>query len=278
MQDKILFGTAGVPYSTQKKDSISGIERVKELGLKAMELEFVRGVHMSEKTAEAVGKTAEENDVRLSVHAPYFINLNSEENKKIEASKKRIWDSVKVGEIAGAEIVTFHPAFLGKSSREECMDSVEKALVEILEKMEREKMEIRLAPETTGKGNVFGSLEETLELCRRLKGVQPMIDFAHLHARCNGCLKAKKDFEELIEKIPKKFLANLRMHASGINYSEKGERNHLTMKESDFAYKEFLKALKSKKVSGVVICESPNLEDDALLMKRYWKKLIFADF
>ena len=77
MQDKILFGTAGVPYSIQKKDSISGIERVKELGLKAMELEFVRGVHMSEKTAEAVGKTAEENDVRLSVHAPYFINLNS---------------------------------------------------------------------------------------------------------------------------------------------------------------------------------------------------------
>tara|TARA_Y100000310_G_scaffold342316_1_gene445003 strand:+ start:2888 stop:3715 length:828 start_codon:yes stop_codon:yes gene_type:complete len=273
VKSELLFGTAGVPHSAKARSSVEGIERIKELGLDAMELEFVRGVNMGKDTARAVKKVAVENKVALSVHAPYYINLNSEDKKKTEASKKRLWDSLVVGEEAGAEIVTFHPAYLGKSSREECIQAVEKALEELLEKLEKEDMQIKLAPETTGKNSVFGSLKETLELCKRLKGVQPMIDFAHLHARCNGCLKDKKDFLELLNRVPATYLKRLRMHVSGINYSDKGERNHLNMSEADFAYKEFLKALKAKKVAGVIICESPNLEGDALLMKEEWKRI-----
>ncbi len=273
MGSRIIFGTAGVPISSKARDSVAGIERVKELGLGAMEVEFVRGVRMGEETARKVGKAAEENGIALSVHAPYFINLNSEEAEKREASRKRIWESLRIGEICGAEIVTFHPAYVGKSSREQCMQAVEEALGELLDKLEKEGMKIQLAPETTGKNSVFGSLEETLELCRRLKGLLPMPDFAHLHARCNGCLREKKDFVKLIEKIPPKYLGRLHMHASGINYSEKGERNHLEMEESDFNYKAMLEALKEKSVSGVIISESPNIEGDALRMKRYWAKL-----
>lgn len=270
---KLLFGTAGVPHSSKGSDSVSGIRRVRELKLDAMELEFVRGVHMNKETARQVAKAAKENNVVLRVHAPYFINLNSEEKNKVEASKKRIWESLAIGEICGAEIVTFHPAYFGKSSKEECMQAVEEALSDLLEKMEKDGMRIKLAPETTGKHSAFGNLEETLELCRRLPELQPMVDVSHLHARCNGCLRGKKDFTQLLEKIPAKYLKRLHMHASGINYNEKGERNHLNMKESDFAYNAFLEALSEKVASGIVICESPNLEGDALLMKEIWEKM-----
>jgi deoxyribonuclease-4 len=136
MTSKIEFGTAGIPISSKERNSVAGIERVKELGLDAMEIEFVRGVRMGEETARQVGKTAAENGIALSVHAPYFINLNSEEKEKVEASKRRIWNSLRIGEICGAETVTFHPAFLGKSSREQCMQSVEEALGELLDRLE----------------------------------------------------------------------------------------------------------------------------------------------
>ncbi len=273
MASKILFGTAGVPISTKSRDSVSGIKRVRELGLDAMELEFVRGVSMGQETAKKVAKTAMEENIVLSVHAPYYINLNSEDAKKKQASKKRIWDSMEIGNICGAQTVTFHPAFYGTGSKEECMKEVENALNELADKAREKGFGVKLAPETTGKNSVFGSLDETVELCRRVKGILPMPDFAHLHARCNGCLKKKQDFVKLIEKIPRKYLGELHMHASGINYSEKGERNHLTMEESDFNYKAMLEALKAKRVSGVIICESPNIEKDALLMKKFWEKL-----
>lgn len=274
----MLFGTAGVPHSSGRPDSISGIERISALGLDAMELEFVRGVHMSGETARAVGKAANDSNVMLRVHAPYFINLNSAEKKKIEASRKRIFDSARIGEICGARIVTFHPAYYGAGGREECMHAVENAVNDILAGMEKQKMRIRLAPETTGKGSQFGSLPETLELCRRVPEIMPMIDFSHLHARENGRFKAKKDFAEAINEIKqanKRFLGNLQMHVSGINFGAKGELNHMNMQEkgNTFNYKWLLEALHEAQASGCIICESPNLEEDALLMKKYWETL-----
>ncbi len=274
----MLFGTAGVPHSSGRPDSISGIERISALKLDAMELEFVRGVHMGAETAQAVGKAAQENNVMLRVHAPYFINLNSAEKNKIVASKKRIFDSARIGEICGAKIVTFHPAYYGASNKEECMQAVENAINDILEGMEKEKMRIMLAPETTGKGSQFGSLSETLELCRRVPEIMPMVDFSHLHARDNGRFKAKKDFVDAINEIKradKKFLGNLQMHVSGINFSAKGERNHMNLQEegNTFNYKWLLEALHEEDASGCIICESPNLEEDALLMKKYWERL-----
>ncbi len=274
----MLFGTAGVPHSSGGPDSISGIERIASLQLDAMELEFVRGVHMGGETAEHVGKAAQENNVMLRVHAPYFINLNSAEKEKIEASKKRILESARIGELCGARIVTFHPAYYGGSGGKECMRAVENALNDILAGMGKQKMRIRLAPETTGKGSQFGSLTETLELCRRVPEIVPMVDFSHLHARENGRFKAKKDFAEAINEIrqaDRKFLENLQMHVSGINFSAKGERNHMNLQDSgnSFNYKWLLEALHEAQASGCIICESPNLEEDALLMKKYWESL-----
>jgi deoxyribonuclease IV len=268
----ILFGTAGIPHSSKKKDSISGIERIKEIGLKAMELEFVYGVSMKKETAELVKKQAQKNLVKLSVHAPYYVNLNAEKKEKIEASKKRVLDSCRIGYIAGASTVLFHPGFYLKDSKEQTFNAVKKAVEEIISAMKEEKIRLDLRLETTGKHSAFGSLEEVVEISEQT-GAKPCIDFSHLHARCNGCLKKQGDFEELLEKIPEKFLKNLHMHVSGINYSEKGERNHLNLEESDFQYKELLNALHDKKVSGTIICESPNLEDDAMLMQKHWKNI-----
>jgi len=273
---KMLFGTAGIPISAKKRDSVSGIERVRELGLEAMELEFVRGVNMGEEAAKEVKKAALENNVSLSVHAPYYINLNSGEKEKLEASKKRIMDSARIGELCGAEIVTFHPAYFQKQPEKEVLEKVSGIIAGLAEEIEKNDWGIMLAPETTGKGSQLGSLRETIELCKRAKGVLPMVDFAHLHARGNGRFKSKKDFKEAIEEIPAKCLGFLYMHASGINYSAKGERNHMEMNDNGntFNYKWFLEALHEEKVSGRIICESPNIEEDAMLMQKYWKGLV----
>lgn len=272
----IIFGTAGAPHSAKGTGSAEAAAQVRRLGLGAMELEFVYGVHMGKQAAEEVRKAADKNNIVLSVHAPYYINLNSKEKAKIEASKKRILDSARIGALAGARKVTFHPAFYGGMGKGEAMNNVVHALEEIIATLKKEKIKITLSPETTGKGAQLGSLEETLEMCERVKGLEPMIDFAHLHARGNGCMKTERDFEQALEKVRgtnSSFLKNLQMHVSGIKYSEKGERNHLNLEDSDFKYKAMFSALKGFGVSGVIICESPNLEDDALLMQKYYARL-----
>ena len=275
IKQKMLFGTAGIPISSKKRDSVNGIKRVRELGLEAMELEFVRGVNMGKETAELVKKAAEKEEIMLSVHAPYYINLNSKESEKVKASRKRIMDSANIGELCGAKIVTFHPAYFQKMDEKEVLEKVAGVLSEMAEEIEKKDWKIRLAPETTGKPSQLGSLKETIALCKKAKGLLPMIDWSHLHARDNGRFKSEKDFEKAIEEIPEKYRKFLYMHASGIRFSAKGERNHLEMEDEDnsFNYKWFLKALCKKKVSGRIICESPNIEEDALLMQKYWKGL-----
>ncbi len=275
MAGKILFGTAGVPHSASERDSISGIERIRALGLGAMELEFVYGVHMKKDAAEQVHTAMEKESVLLSVHAPYYINLNSEEKQKIAASKQRIFESARIGSIAGAKKIVFHPGFFGKMKAKETFENIAGGIEEIAEKMKAEKINAILAPELTGKPTQFGSLRELLQLTERIKGIELTVDFSHLHARTNGSLKAKKDFEKVLREIKDfdaELLKHLHMHVSGIKYSEKGERNHLTLqdKANDFGYKLLLQALHDFNVSGTIICESPNLEADAMLMKEFF--------
>ena len=277
MKNGILFGTAGVPLSTAKRDTLSGIERVKALGLQAMELEFVHGVRMKPELAGEVKKIAEKNDISLSIHGPYYINLNSKEPEKRGASRTRILDSVKIGSHAGAHCVTFHPAFFQEMDTEQVFQTVKKQLEKILDEREKKKYTTAIKPETTGKPTQFGSLTELLRMYSEI-GIPPYIDFSHVHARDNGRFKKKEDvrkaFEE-VEKADSKLLKSLNMHMSGIAYSEKGERNHLVLqdKANDFPYKWVLENLKEFSCKGTVICESPDMERDALLMQKYFETL-----
>jgi len=272
--NKLLFGTAGIPVST-KGDTIQGIKDVKKLGLGVMELEFVRSINISKEKAPEVNKTAKESDVVLTCHAPYFINLNALEKAKLEASKKRILDSARRSFESGAYSVCFHPGFYMKMEPAKVYENVKKECQEIMKILKSEGVDIWVRPETTGKGTQFGSFQELAKLTSEIEGMMPCVDFSHVHARSGGKYNTKEEFKQVLEAIEKfhgkEGLQNMHIHLSGIAYTEKGERNHLILKESDMNYKDLLKVWKDFKIAGVVISESPNIEADALLMKKVYE-------
>ena len=274
---ELLFGTAGAPYSSAKGTTIEGIRRVKELGLGCMEIEFVRGVKMGANSAKEVQKKATYENVALSVHAPYYINLNSPEPEKIDASIKRIYDSALIGSICGARSIVFHPAYYQKDNPEDVFSRVLQKLQELTARMAEEGIDAILRPETTGKPTQFGSLDETLNMCSQLEKVLPCIDFAHLHARSNGKENSYEEFAAVFEKVEnvlgREALENMHVHISGIEYGPKGEKNHLRLQESDLKYVELLQVFKDFRVKGLVISESPDNEGDALLLKKTYREL-----
>jgi len=267
-----LFGTGGIPISTKNPDIHEGIKQVNSLGLEAMELEFVHSVFIKKDNAEKVNETAEKQKVVLTAHASYYINLNSTEKQKIGASKSRIIQAAKIAYLCGGYSVCFHPGYYMKSTNEQAYEMFRKEIKYVMNSLKDENIKIWVRPETTGKVSQIGSFEECLKISKDVEGVLPCIDFAHLHARTNGKNNTKEEFHEILTKyekaLGKKALENMHIHMSGINYGEKGEKNHLVLKDSDMNYKDLMKTLKEFKCKGVIICESPNLEKDALLMKK----------
>ncbi len=274
--ERLLFGTAGIPHSTPEKSTVSAVERIAELGLGCMEIEFVKGVQMKENVAAEVAKTAKANDVKLSAHAPYYINLNAKEPEKIEASKERILHAAKIASICGAQSVVVHTAFFMGDSLEVAYPKIKHNMGDILEIMRRAGIQITIRPEVMGKGSQFGTVDDVIRLCSDLNGTAPCIDFAHNHA-LNGEMNTYSEFTGVLEKLEsglgKSALENMHIHCSGIKYGLKGELKHLDLEESDLNYKELLQALKDFDVRGLLICESPSLEDDALLMQEYYNSL-----
>jgi deoxyribonuclease-4 len=279
MEKNILrFGTGGVPLSAKSRDSIDGLKRLKELGLDHMELEFVHGVRMSEEKAELIGQTAKELGISLTVHGPYYINLNSPEPEKRRASITRIVDSCRIGALAGVKSVCFHAAFNLNQQPEQVFENVLVEMMEIEAILEKEKIDnLFLAPETTGKPTQFGDIDELLLLAKELKQTRVCVDFAHYFARNAGVYNSYEEFLELIKKIRHELgeeaLSDLHIHYSGIAYGAKGEKNHLGLLDSEFNWKKMLKALKHMNVGGYMVCESPNLEEDALLAKEYYDSI-----
>ncbi|HPW16966.1 MAG TPA: TIM barrel protein [Candidatus Aminicenantes bacterium] len=270
----LLFGTAGVPFSAEDPSTLAGIERVKALGLDGQEIEFVQGVAMGLDTARKVRERAEALGVRLSVHAPYHINLNSEDPGKRLASQERLLKTARIGEACGATSAVFHAAFYGQDPPEKAYEAVRSGLRTVLSILRRERLGITLRVETMGKRAQFGSLDEVLSLCRDLEGLQPCLDFSHLHAR-EGKINSYSEFEQVLRKVARKLgpraLRNAHIHIAGIHYGDRGEIKHLNLGETDFRYDEWLQALRDLGVEGMVVCESPNLEADAVMLKRLYR-------
>jgi deoxyribonuclease-4 len=269
----LLFGTAGVPLSTSEDSSLAAIERIKALGLDCLEIEFVKGVKMGFDTARKVREKAAALGVRLSVHAPYFINLNSEDPGKRLSSQERLLNTARVGAACGAGSVVFHAAFYGKDSAEKTYEAVKAELKTLLSIVRTERLPVTLRIETMGKRSQFGSLDEVLMLCHDIDGLQPCLDFSHLYAR-EGKVNSYTDFHRVLSKVARKLgpraLRNVHIHIAGIHYGDKGEIKHLNLEEADFRYDEWLQALRDLAVEGLVICESPNLEEDALMLKKLY--------
>lgn len=266
--EHLLFGTAGTPLSSKGNDSLSGIQRIHELGLGCMELEFVRGVKMGERTARKIGEAAKKLDIRLSAHAPYYINLNSD-GETLAKSKERILNSARIGSLCGAQSVVIHAGFCQKDTPSAVYEKIKKQLIEITGQLELEGVEITLRIETMGRNSQFGNLEEVLEITE-VKGVLPCIDFSHLHA-LTGKNNSREEFGFILgrveDRLGREGLDNMHIHVSGIEYSEKGEKRHLVFAESDFKYRELAGAFSDFDIKGMVISESPNLEEDALSLK-----------
>jgi len=266
----LLFGTGGTPHSAKTNTTIDGIKRIAELKLGCMEVEFVQGVRMGEAGARLVAETAAREGVRLSAHAPYFINLNAHEPEKVRASQDRIIQTARIASLCGAESIVFHAAFYLGDSPGEVYTRVRESLKEVMHQLKRKNNRVWVRPEIAGKPSQFGNLEEVLDLCAELERVAPCIDFAHWHAR-TGAFNSYPEFASILQRVKERLgraaLDNMHIHISGITYGEKGEVKHLNLKESDFQYTELLQALKVYDAQGIVICESPNLEVDALLLQ-----------
>lgn len=275
--NKLHFLTAGLPLISENKGYKKGLNIIKEMDLDGLEVEFVHGVRMNEANQTLVNAFANEEDKLVTCHGPYYINLNSQEPEKIDASVERILETARMGKIIGAYSITFHAAFYMKQSPEDVYKTVYKSMEKICSTLEAEDNNIWVRPETTGKGTQWGTLEEIVALSKEFKNVLPCIDFAHIHARNNGIFNTYNEFSKMLEFVGNELgteaFENFHAHLAGIEYSVKGEKNHLILEESDMNYKDLLKAFKNFNVKGALVCESPNIETDTKLLKDYYLSL-----
>ena len=255
---KIRIGPAG----SDGLGHLKGIEKVAGLGLACMEVEFTYGVRMKLDVARAVGDLARRKRIALSVHAPYYINLASEEPDKLAASKLRILDACHRAHLMGARNVVFHAGFYQQRTPRHTFARIQSAVAELLDEIEEKGWDVRLCPEITGKPSQFGSLEELTHL-KRATGCSLCVDFAHLYARHQGEI----DWHELLRKLPKR----LHAHFSGIEYGPKGEKKHCDTTPEFF--EPLAEALVQRRVNATLICESPRPYEDALMMQQVVNKL-----
>ena len=275
--DSLKFVTAGQPICNGSAGYDKAFDILQNLNLDGMELEFVHGVRMSPANRELVKKISKEKNMVLTAHGPYYINLNSKEDEKIAASITRVLDTARMGKELGAYSVTYHAAFYMGMKPEDVYKKVEKSMEEICKTLDEEGNDIWVRPETTGKATQWGNLEEIVKLSKDFKQVLPCVDFSHLHARTNGLYNTYDEFCKIFETIGNEIgsysLENFHAHIAGIEYGPKGEKKHLMLKESDMNYTDLLKAFKKFGVKGVVVCESPIMEQDAVLLKDYYLSL-----
>ena len=273
------FGTVSSPISTPKRPggSIGAILRLAELDLNALELGWVRAVQVTEETCASIKATAEQKNVLLSVHAPYFINLNADD-EEWPKSRKRLMDAAHYGNLAGATDIVFHPgSYFGKQPNQVLPLAIDR-LARCVNELREASNPVCLRPETMGKSAMLGSFEDTLEMSKEIPGVKPCLDFAHLHARPgDGLVNSYDEWARLLElygrSLGNQAFGDLHVHLSGIQYGPKGEKEHLMIENADLDIHALFKALRDFRCGGRILCESPVMEDDAQRLQQTWREL-----
>jgi len=257
---KIKIGPSGLGSIKTSEDILKGY---KKTGFGNTEVLFVQSVYIGKEDAIKIGKIAKEQGIELSIHGQYFVNLNSAEKPKIHASMQRILKCCEIGHHLGAKSIVFHAGFYGNNYakqspekqaeiREETYQNIKQRIIEMMEVIKEKKWNVELCPETMGKVNVFGSVEEISRLVNET-GCSFCIDFAHILAR-----DKKVDYEKIIKAFPQK---KWHCHFSGIEYNEKGERNHINVERKQ--WKDLFDNLpKDKDIT--IVCESPNRVEDSI--------------
>ena len=273
------FGTVGTPLSTPKKPggSVGATVRLRELGLGALELGWVQSVRVTEQTCALIRENAQQQDVLLSVHAPYFFNLNASD-EEWPKSRQRLMDAAHYGHLAGATDIIFHPGSYFERPAQEVLPVAIARLRGCVEELRAANNPVTLRPETMGKSAMLGSFEDTLHMSQAIPGVLPCLDFAHLHARPgDGSMNTYDEWRTLLDAyaaaLGAQALRNLHIHLSGIAYGPKGEKEHLVLAEADLDIPALLRALKDVGAGGRIVCESPAMEDDALVLRTVWMEI-----
>jgi deoxyribonuclease IV len=273
------FGTVGSPTGTPKKPggSVGAIAFSKSIGLQAFELGWVQSVRVSEETCALIKSTSTEQDVSISVHAPYFINLNANDDEWPK-SRKRLMDAAHYGNLAGATDIIFHPGSYFERPPADVLKVAIPRLKSCVDELRKASNLVIIRPETMGKSAMLGSFDDTLEMAKSIEGVLPCIDFAHLHARPgDGTMNTYEEWSALLKAYEKALgkaaLKKLHIHLSGIEYGPKGEKNHLKLEDADLDLKSLFRALNDHHCAGRILCESPAMEEDSLKMKKTWMKV-----
>ena len=271
----IRIGQAGIPLSCKGRTNKDGLVYTKNiLDLNAIELQFVRGLYiMEDEEAQFIHDFAKENDVELHVHAPYYINLAASD-EELDNSFDKILYSATLGQKMGAKSVVVHPGYYGEEGEKKTLKRIIKNVKKLQGNFKKEKIKIKIAIETMGKQKVFGSLDEIIKICSDVKDIIPAIGLGHIHARTNGGLKKREDFEEIFDKLKPLRLKHYLIHVTGVMYENGNEFYHVPIKKGDMPLMPLIDLILDKNYDVTFISESPLLEHDAVYIRLQVEKAI----
>ncbi|MCK4996004.1 MAG: TIM barrel protein, partial [Thermoplasmatales archaeon] len=264
----IRIGQAGIPLSCKGRTNKDGLVYTKKiLDLNAIEIQFVRGLYvMEDEEAQFMKDYAKENDVEMHVHAPYYINLAGS-GEELNISIEKILYSARIADKMGAKTVVIHPGFYGEHTEKKTSKKIIKNVKKIQGIFKKEKIKVKLGIETMGKQKVFGSLDEIIEICNNVKGVIPVVGLGHIHARTNGSLKKREDFEEVFAKLKPLRLKHYLIHLTGVMYENGNEYYQIPIKKGDMPLAPLIEIILDKNLNVTFISESPLLEHDAVYIR-----------
>ncbi|MDG6229304.1 MAG: TIM barrel protein [Candidatus Thermoplasmatota archaeon] len=270
----IRIGQAGIPLSCKGRTNKDGLIYTKEiLDLNALEIQFVRGLYvMEEEEALFMNEYASENDVELHVHAPYYINLAGDD--EIDLSIEKIMSSAMIADKMGAKTVVIHPGYYGDKTDDQTLKSIIKNTKKLLKILKKEKLKVKIGLETMGKQRVFGSIDEIIEVCKKVNNIVPVIDMGHIHARGDGCLKTQENFAEIFDKLQVLNLDRYLIHLTGVLYQNGNEQYHLPIRKGDMPLAPLIDEIIDKRYEVTLISESPLLEHDAVYIRLQVEKAI----
>ncbi len=271
----LRFGPSGIPFATKQRTTEEGIRTCRKLGLDALELAFVQSVYLTPEKAAAVAKIAKAEDILLTCHAPYYINLNAKTPETFHASKNRLLSACRIIGLAGGWSTAVHAAYLMGEKEGAVTKKMIPVLKDLVKTLKDEGNAVWLRPEYAGKKSQWAGLEGLIQAAEAVEGILPCIDFGHLHAREDGKFNTAPEIRDVLTRLESRLgrfcLDNMHIQIAGIAYGPSGEKNHLELQKSDLNYQEILKVWKEFKLNGVVVTESPNQETDALLLQKLWK-------
>ena len=284
MAERTRFGPAGVPpmFRLMGADLPDVPRLLREEGLDALEYEAVRWgpkPQISQELAEKLGAAARENDVWLSLHGSYYINLSGK-REVVEASKRRLIASATAADWMGAYVMVFHTGFYGRFEKDFAFKTCLQALKEVSAEMHSLGLRVKLGPETMGRKFQVGSLDEILTLNQEIESTQLVVDWAHLHALHQGTLKKTEDFRAIVEKVEERLgteaMRSMHCHFSKIEFTAQGEKKHHTLDEQGFGpdFRMLAEVIADFQMHPTIICESPILDVDARKMKETLKVVL----